>query len=92
VRTPAVFTIKGGKLVPPGVTVPPFIAIQVTVVSGDGRAHKVLFATPPSLHTLAVGPNGRATLRLSGMRAGTYGITLDGRVAGGLVVGGDGGP
>lgn len=92
VRTPAAFTIKGGKLVPPGITVPPFIAIRVTVVSADGAAHKVVLQVPPSARTLAVPPHGRAALRVAGLRAGSYGITLDGRVAGGIVVGGDGGP
>ncbi len=92
VRTPAAFTIKGGKLVPPGITVPPFIAIHVTVVGTDGAAHKLVLQVPPAARTLTIPPHGRASLRLAGLRAGSYGITLDGRVAGGIVVGGDGGP
>jgi hypothetical protein len=92
VRTPAAFTIAGGKLTPPGVTVPPFVAIEVSAVATDGKPHVLVLQLPPSTHVLRVPAQGRASLRIAGVRAGRYGITLDGRIAGGIVVGGAGGP
>ena len=87
---PAAFTIRGGALTPPQVTVPPRLAIELSV-QADGQSHTLVLDAPQP-QTLRVAPNGRASLRMPGLRAGSYPITLDGRDAGELVVGGEVGP
>ena len=91
-RVPATFVVRsGGKLNPPVVTVPAFLAVQFTVASGDGHTHSVVLKTPV-LHTLAVPAHGHASLRIPGLRAGQYQIEVDGAVGGSLVIGGEPGP
>jgi hypothetical protein len=92
VRVPATFVVRsGGKLNPPVVTVPAFLAVQFTIASGDGHTHSVVLKTPV-LHTLAVPARGHASLRIPGLRAGQYQIEVDGSVRGSLVIGGEPGP
>lgn len=92
VRVPARFTVRAGALDPPTVTVPPFLAVALSVASGDGAPHRLVVATPTP-RRLAVPADGRpATARLAGLRAGRYPLLLDGRRAGALVVGGEVGP
>jgi hypothetical protein len=91
-RMPADFVVRGGKLVPAGISGPSGIPVDVSVVSADGKAHKLLIEVPPKPRTLSVAPGGKATLRIPGLKAGAYGIELDGRVAGGLVIGREPGP
>jgi hypothetical protein len=91
VRVPATFTVRGGKLTPATITVPPFLAVQVTVLAADGKAHTVLLRTPKP-QTLQIAAGQRAGVRLAGLRAGRYAVELDGRGAGTLVAGGEGGP
>jgi hypothetical protein len=91
VRVPATFTVRGGKLTPATITVPPFLAVQVTVLAADGKAHTVLLRTPKP-ETLRIAAGQRAGVRLAGLRAGRYAVELDGRAAGTLVAGGEGGP
>lgn len=91
IRVPARFSARGGALTPPQITVPPFLAVEVSVASGDGRAHTVVVATPrPQRFDVPAGARG--AVRLPGLRAGEYAIELDGRAAGTLVVGGEAGP
>ena len=80
----------GGKLNPPVVTVPAFLAVQLSIASGDGISHTVLLKTPP--HTLAVPAHGRKSILVPGLRAGTYQIDVDGRPGGTLTIGGEPGP
>lgn len=92
VRVPATFAVlPGGRLDPSEITVPPLLAVEVTVSSGDGKAHRVELATPEP-QTLAVPAGGRATIRLGGLRAGRYEVRVDGRSAGAIVAGGEVGP
>jgi hypothetical protein len=89
IRVPATFTIgSGGALNPPTVSVPAFIAIEVTLTSADGRGHRVDIAG----REVTVPANGRASLRLPGLRQGRYEVRVDGRPRGALVIGGEPGP
>jgi len=93
VRVPARFVIVGPhRLEPRTITVPPFIAVQVSIRSGDGREHRfVLHAPEPQ--QIDVWPERRtASMRVPGLRAGRYSIRVDFVPAGALVVGGDAGP
>jgi hypothetical protein len=81
----------GGQLSPPQIAVPALIAIQFTVVSGDGRAHKVVLKTP-SPHALNVPANGRASVLIKGMKAGQFVVAVDGAAKGVLVTGAEPGP
>lgn len=91
VRVPATFTAEGDALTPPRITVPPFLAVEVSVASGDGRAHVVVVGTPRS-RRFEVPAGARGAVMVPGLRAGEYPIELDGREAGTLVVGGEVGP
>jgi hypothetical protein len=84
-------TIRGRALSPPALTVPAFVAVGLTIASGDGHSHQVVIRTP-SARTVAVPAGGHATVRLPGTRAGTYPVSVDGHTAGSLVVGGEVGP
>jgi len=92
VRVPAAFVVApGGRLTPPTITVPPFLAVEISLRSADGRAHTLVVATPTP-HTLQVAAGQSANVRIAGLRAGAYAVLLDGRRAGALAVGGDAGP
>jgi hypothetical protein len=91
-RLPATFTITAGDQVnPPTVNAPALVAIQLTIVSGDGKAHTALVRTSPP-HTLHVAPHRRATLLLPGQSNGRYVIVIDRGGLASLVVGGAPGP
>ncbi|MBV9004805.1 MAG: hypothetical protein JOZ98_12815 [Solirubrobacterales bacterium] len=70
---------------------PAFVAVQVSVASGDGRAHRVVITTPLR-HALAVPAHGRASLLLAGQKAGNYPLEVDGARRGMLIIGGEPGP
>jgi hypothetical protein len=92
VRVPAMFAvIPGGRIMPPTITVPPFLAVELSVVANDGKPHRLLLRTTPP-HMLRVAAGARAVVRLRGLRAGRYAVLLDGRRAGALVAGGEVGP
>jgi len=89
VRVPAAFVVApDGRLTPVSITVPPFLAVELSLRARDGRAHTL------SVHgqTLRVAGGGRVAVRIPGLRAGTYPVTLDGQRVGALVVGGEPGP
>jgi hypothetical protein len=89
---PATFKVlAGGRLRPPLVAAPAFLAVQVTVVSSDGKGHKALLMTPTP-HSLSVPANGRASVLVPGLRAGEYRLEIDGATRGGLIIGGEPGP
>ena len=81
----------GGKLVPPTVSAPAFLAVLVTVASGDGQQHRVLLKTPTP-HSLSVPAHGHASVLVPGLRAGQYPIDVDGTPRGALLIGGEPGP
>lgn len=91
IRVPATFEIRGGALTPPAITVPPFLAIEVSVANPDAGERVVVVQTPRP-QTLRVPAGDRTVVRIAGQRAGTYPITLDGRAVGELIVGGEAGP
>lgn len=92
VRVPASFVVvAGGRLQPPVITVPPFLAVELSIRSDDGRPHRLVLETPEP-HALAVAAGKRAAVRISGLPAGRYAVALDGRRAGALVAGGEVGP
>jgi hypothetical protein len=92
VRVPASFVVaSSGRLTPPTITVPPFLAVEISIRSDDGKPHRLVLQTPTS-HALQVAAGARAAVRIAGLRAGRYPVTLDGRRAGTLVAGGEVGP
>lgn len=91
IRVPATFEIRGAGLTPPAITVPAFLAIEVSVANPDERERVVVVQTPRP-QTLRVAAGERAVASIPGQRAGAYAITLDGRAAGQLIVGGEAGP
>lgn len=92
VRVPAAYVVTaGGRLRPPTITVPPFLAVEVSLAAQDGRSHTLVLGTAPP-RTLRVAAGGREAVRIPGLRAGRYAVTLDGRRAGALVAGGEVGP
>ncbi|HKG37488.1 MAG TPA: hypothetical protein VKB25_00725 [Conexibacter sp.] len=92
VRVPASFVVtQSGRLTPPTITVPPFLAVEISIRSDDGKPHTLVLQTSTP-HTLKVAANERAAVRIAGLRAGRYPVTLDGRRAGALVAGGEVGP
>lgn len=92
VRVPASFVVTAdGRLDPPEITVPLFLAVELSVRADDGRARRVELRTPRP-QTLDVPAGERAAVRIPGLRAGRYELLLDGRAAGAIVVGGEVGP
>lgn len=91
-RLPATFVITGrGSLSPTSISAPAGVAIVLTVISGDGRAHQVVLGGTPA-RPLAVPAHGRVSLRLSGLKMGRYQLAVDGVSAGALVIGVQPGP
>jgi hypothetical protein len=66
IRSPAEFTGKGGRIQPRSIGVPPFIAVMVTLRSGDSRAYTLKVAG----HTLKAAPRSAASVSLPGIRPG----------------------
>lgn len=94
VRVPATFIFSaGGRVQPATVTIPAFIAVELTLASRDGRAHALLLDDGGRRYRLAVPAGGRRTTRIPGLRAGTYPLRPEGAGPGArLVVGGEVGP
>jgi hypothetical protein len=90
-RVPAVFTLKGGALSPKTVSVPAFLAAEVTVTSADARAH-VINVKVGKGYTLQVPPKGSATVKVPGQKSGRFSVLVDNRPAAAIVWGGEPGP
>ena len=89
VRLPAAFTIgPGDRLSPPSVTSPAGVLIGLTLISGDGKVHRVSVGS----RTLLVPAGGRTYTALQGLHTGRYPVIVDGVLRGVLVVGGKVGP
>jgi hypothetical protein len=73
------------------VSAPAFLAVSLTVVSRDGHRHQVIVKTPTS-RALTVPANGHASLLIGGLKAGNYGVEIDGAPRAELVIGGEPGP
>ncbi len=92
VRVPASFVVTpAGRLTPSTITVPPLLAVEISLRSDDGKPHRLVVGTTPP-RVLRVAAGARAAVRISGLRAGRYPVTLDGRRAGALIAGGEVGP
>lgn len=93
IRVPVTFAFRtGGGVEPPTVTVPAFVAVEVTLASRDGRAHVLRFRDRSRTYRLAVGAGKRETTKLPGLRAGRYRLQGLGGGSATLVVGGEAGP
>jgi hypothetical protein len=91
-RVPATFIVNAsGRLVPPVISAPAFLAVQASFISHDGTALTVLIKAPKP-RTLKVPAGGKASVLIPGLRAGRYPILLDGKRAGALSIGGEPGP
>jgi hypothetical protein len=89
---PATFTIgSGGSVSPQTVSAPAFLAVSLTLVSRDGGRHQVVVHTPTS-RSLTVPAGGRASVLIGGLKAGDYGLDVDGTPRAKLVIGGEPGP
>jgi hypothetical protein len=91
IRVPATFSLDGGRLAPPVVSVPAFLTVRVSVVGHDERAHRVTAQTDHGARTFEVPPGGSGGVTVPGMKRGTYRVTVDGASAK-LVVGVNPGP
>jgi hypothetical protein len=75
------------------VSAPAFLAVQLTVVSGDGQSHAVVVKLPPGKERrLSVPANGRASVLIPGLKAGEYAVEIDGKPRAVLLIGGEPGP
>jgi hypothetical protein len=90
-RVPAIFSLKAGRLTPPNIGIPTFIAAQVTVTSTDARAHTVVVKVGKG-YTFSVSPRGSGTTRVPGQKAGKFQVLVDGKPAGSLTWGTGPGP
>ncbi len=91
-RVPADFHLTlDGRLLPGTISIPAFLAVALSVSSADVRPHTLLVRTP-SPHTLSLMPHGHASLRIAGLKAGSYAVQVDGRARATLVIGGEPGP
>jgi len=91
-RVPATFTIlTGDKLEPSTVSAPAQFAVQLTLISADGRVHHaVLRAVIP--YPMTVPAHGRVVILVPGQRAGRYALDVDGAPRAFLVIGPQPGP
>jgi len=87
VRVRATFTVRGGRLSPRVVSVPPFLAVRVSAATADGRRHEVTIAAD-RIYRLRVAPGRRAAVVLPGQRPGRYAVRA-GRARSTLAVGGE---
>lgn len=86
---PASFLIAAdGSVTPPLVGGPVDTTVELIVVSRASHPVTVTVAA----HSLTVPPNGHATTRLAGLKAGRYAITANGARRAALVIGAQPGP
>jgi hypothetical protein len=93
-RVPATFIFtRPGRVDPAAVTIPPFVRVQLTLASRDGRAHALALRSDGRTYTLRVPAGGRASTSIPGLRAGRYRLSPVGGGPGAtLIVGGQVGP
>lgn len=97
VRVPATFLMTSAESVTPRtITVPPYIAIQLTMHVPDKFAqlgnHGLVVETPEERRLDVYYRQHVNTIRLPGQRPGRYRLMLDRRPVGTLIVGGEPGP
>jgi hypothetical protein len=91
-RVPATFTVRASGVSPATVSAPAFLAVQLTVVSGDGKRHAVAVVLPDGRRLLNIPANGRASTLIPGLKAGEYAVDIDGKPRAVLLIGGEPGP
>ena len=77
-----------GSVTPPTIGGPAGTAVLLTVASHTNHQVEVEAGSK----SLTVAPGGHASVRLAGLKAGRYPITVDGRARAALVIGGQPGP
>lgn len=88
IRVPVDLVVSADGVDPPTVSVPAFLAVEISARSGDGRPHTVEVAGV----TLEVPATGTATAQADGLRSSSYPITVDGTRRGELIAGQEPGP
>jgi len=91
IRIPATFTLRGGRLRPATVSVPAFLAVEVSVRNLDG-VPRVVTVVADRPYRLSVPPGGRAVRMVPGQRHGTYPVVVTGGGRALLIAGGEPGP
>src|SRR5437763_12276060 len=75
IRVPATFIFtRPNRVQPATVTIPPFVPVQLTLASRDGRPHTLALRSDGSTYRLRVAAGGRASTRLPGLRGGRYAL------------------
>ena len=94
IRVPATFIFtRPGRVDPPTVTIPPFVRVQLTLASRDGRGHTLALRAVGRTYRLHVPAGGRAATSIPGLRIGRYRLAPVGGGPGAtLIVGGQVGP
>jgi hypothetical protein len=91
-RVPATYTIAAdGALTPPAVSAPAGYDVQVAFIDPGPDADAIVVHTHTPV-SLAVGPGARTYVLLKHPPKGTYGIDINGRRRGTLVIGSSPGP
>jgi hypothetical protein len=85
-RVPAAFTFAAGGVTPTEVKVPAFFQIELVGIANDGKAHTLGFQG----ETIDVPAGGRGQRTFTGLRKGTYPVTIDGRAGAATIVSGAG--
>jgi hypothetical protein len=75
-RVPVALTADGGSLSPTTVTLPAFLAVEITVTA-KGGAEQVTVSAPGG-GAMAVPAGGKQTMRLGGLQPGAYSVTTAG--------------
>jgi hypothetical protein len=90
-RVPAIFALRAGRLTPPTVSVPAFLAVEVTVTTTDASAHTALVKAGKG-YTIHIPPRGSGTVKVPGQKAGRVQVLVDGKPRGVIAWGGEPGP
>jgi hypothetical protein len=91
IRIPATFTLRGGQLRPRSVSVPAFLAIQVSIRNLDAVTRIVVVRADRD-YRIVVRPRRRAARLVPGQRQGNYPVLVRGGGRATLVSGGEPGP
>jgi hypothetical protein len=89
IRVPASFTLRAGKLSPSTVAVPAFLRIELVVANKDTGGHTV--RVQDTRLRVPGGDTASAVIE-EGLRKGRFPVTVDGRRAGAIRSGAEGGP
>ncbi len=79
-RVPAAFTVTASAITPSTITVPPFLALELRLTSGDATGHTVTLRVAPPV-SVPVPGSGLTTKRVDGLQEGSYVVEVDGGAA-----------